>query len=121
MIVYKGNAYPTRRMKVHFKESDHTDTITVSTTDLNDAISEDVDNGVQEAIEIDGNIYFFLEPETEFFNPSLTHLDQPIEVVEEYFSHMRTVILENGSDLTKSETNKLAPEELLERYKKLFA
>lgn len=119
-----------------------------------------MDNGVQEAIEIDGNIYFFLDPKTEFFNPNLTHLDQPIEVIEEYFFHMKVSVLnqtnewtlselfdyckeqelidedeninsffESRADLLESVTehreenfiNKLSNEELLERYKNLFA
>lgn len=101
MITFKGKTYPTRHVKLHFKEADHTADVIVSTESLNDALSEDVDNGLEEAKEVDNQIYFFIEDD-QFFE-EITYLDQPVEMLEEDFSHMASAIVQQMDDWNTKE------------------
>ncbi len=88
-ITYKGKSYETRTFDAHLAEEDENglQTITIASSLLGEAIEERQEVVGSEEMDIDNQIYFYVD--LEFFDLDAEticrkHLDEPFVFINEY-------------------------------------
>lgn len=88
-ITYNGKDYPTRTFDAHLADEDENgvQTITIATSELSEAISDNMTLSGSEEEGIDNSIYFYVDVEA-FDLPAdeicREHLDEPFVLMAEY-------------------------------------